>query len=291
MSLRLSSILPRFVALPLAALLGTAAVTFAADAQLSAPATPPPPEASSVPTVLVVPDVTRQAFVFAKGTLEDAGFAWKVVGSVGGYAANTVVTQSPAPGTRVVDTGSPTIQVALVANSTYKQQGSPENASPYHGTPVKIAGAAPKIAAPAVEAAEDPEPAPAAAPSTTAAAPKQAKPKAAKQKPTPTKRPAAFTIAGAPTEPLDEMPLPDRARLLGKYLSAHPKPTAAAVNHFLYQHSWIVTGAEFGWWRGAEALEILIRVDRRARQLWGVGSKSELVARAALARVEAQSSK
>src|ERR687896_648230 len=118
MSLRLASILPRFVALPLVALLGTAAVTFA--------------------------DVTRQAFVFAKGTLEDAGFAWKVVGPVGGYAANTVVTQAPAPGTRVVDTGAPTLQLSLVANSRYKQEGSPENSSPYAGTPIKIAGAAPQ---------------------------------------------------------------------------------------------------------------------------------------------------
>src|SRR5215211_3789902 len=124
MDLRLKSLLPRFVVLPLVALLGTAAVTFAADAQLSAPATPPQPAAASVPSVLIVPDVTRQAFVFAKGTLEDAGFAWKVMGPVGGYAANTVATQSPAPGTRVVDTGSPTIQLALVANTRYKQQGS-----------------------------------------------------------------------------------------------------------------------------------------------------------------------
>ena len=49
---------------------------------------------------IAVPDVEDQAFVFAKGALEDAGFAWRVVGSVHGYAANTVVSQSPAAGTR-----------------------------------------------------------------------------------------------------------------------------------------------------------------------------------------------
>jgi len=286
MGLSLASLLPRFVALPLVALLGTAAVTFAADAQLSAPATPPQPAAAAVPSVLIVPDVTRQAFVFAKGTLEDAGFAWKVVGPVAGYAANPVAAQSPAAGTRVVDTGSPTIQLSLVANTRYKQQGSPENASPYAATTVRVAGAASAAAAPAAK----PE---AAAPAAT---PPRQKPKPAAKpepaaKPTTAKRPPAFAAAGAPAEPLDELPLPERARLLGKYVAAHPKPSTAAVNHFLYQHSWIVTGAEFGWWHGADALELLIHVDRRAEQLWGVGSKSERVARAALGRVQAKAKK
>ena len=120
---RLASLLPRFVALPLIASLGTATITFAADQQLSAPTTPAQPSAASVPSVLVVPDVRRQAFVFAKGTLEDAGFAWKVAGPVDGYAANLVATQSPQPGTRVVDTGSPTITLALSANRQYRQEG------------------------------------------------------------------------------------------------------------------------------------------------------------------------
>ena len=58
------------------------------------------------PTV-VVPDVTGQAFVFAKGTLEDAGFAWRVSGKVHGYSTNTVATQVPAAGTKLIDTGAP----------------------------------------------------------------------------------------------------------------------------------------------------------------------------------------
>jgi hypothetical protein len=85
------------------------------------------------------------------------------------------------------------------------------------------------------------------------------------------------------------MPLLDRARLLGRYLAAHPKPTNASVGHFLYQHAWIVTGAEFGWWKGAEALELLIAVDRRAQRAWGIGARSGATARAALARVKAAS--
>jgi PASTA domain len=273
----LASFLPRFVALPLVALLGTATLTFAADQQLATPESPAQPAAASVPAVLVVPDVRRQAFVFAKGTLEDAGFAWKVTGSVQGYAANPVADQFPAPGTRVVDTGSPVVQVRLATNGRYRQQGSPENTSPYDGSTLKIAGAAaaPAAAAPQPEAA--PAPAPVAKPKPAA----KPKPKAAKK----TARPPAFVVRGARKEPLDEMPLPDRARALGRYVASH-QPTAAAVNHFLYQHSWIVTGAEFGWWRGSQALELLIAVDRQAQTAWGYGAKSEAVARASLARVQ-----
>jgi PASTA domain-containing protein len=276
MARRLASLLPRFVALPLIALFGTATLTFAADRQLTAPASPPQPTASAVTQVVVVPDVSRQAFVFAKGTLEDAGFAWKVVGPVQGYAANTVASQSPAAGTRVVDTGAPVIQLRLRANKSYGQKGSPENAAPWAGTSVKVAGAATPEKAPAAVPA---------APKPVKAAPKP-KPKAA-PKPR-TARPPAFVVAGAPREPLDEMRLTDRATLLGKYVAAHPKPTNTAVQHFLYQHSWIVTGAQFGWWKGAKALRILIEVDRKAQATWGSGSKSEAVARAALAKVGAR---
>lgn len=272
----LASLLPRFVALPLAALLGTATLTFAANTQLAGPSTPAEPAVASLPTVLVVPDVRRQAFVFAKGTLEDSGFSWKVTGSVDGFAANIVASQSPAPGTRVVDTGSPTIQVTLAANGRYKQAGSPENAAPYPGTALKVAGAESPAATPA----------PDVAPAAPAVTPKPA----AKPKVTTSKRPPAFTVPGGTAEPLDEMPLPDRAKALGRYVASHPA-SAASVNHFLYQHAWIVTGAEFGWWRGAEALGLLVAVDRQAQQRWGYGAKSESLARAALARVKAKTAR
>jgi hypothetical protein len=84
------------------------------------------------------------------------------------------------------------------------------------------------------------------------------------------------------------MPLDRRAKMLQRYVEAHPARTRSGVAHFLYQHAWIVTGAKFGWYHGAEALEILIAVDRRAQQLWGIGSRSATVARAALAEVRAK---
>ena len=86
------------------------------------------------------------------------------------------------------------------------------------------------------------------------------------------------------------MPLPSRAKALGRFVASH-RASNATVKHFLYQHAWIVTGAELGWWKGAEALELLVAVDRQARQRWGYGAKSESLARAALERVKAKSAK
>jgi PASTA domain len=277
---RLASILPRFVVLPALALLGTATITFAAETQLTPPAAPEQPQAAQVPAVIVVPDVRRQAYVFAKGTLEDAGFAWRVAGGAQGYAANVVVGQAPAPGTRVVDTGAPLIMLSLASNRRYGQKGTPENVSPYAGTPIKVAGR-PIPAAPAPK------------PKAKVAQPKRkptAKPKAKTKAPAATSksRPPAFVVPGARKEPLDEMPLDQRAKALQRYVETHPTRTRAAVDHFLYQHAWIVAGAQFGWYHGAEALEILIAVDRRAQQLWGIGSRSAAVARAALAEVRAK---
>jgi hypothetical protein len=57
------------------------------------------------------------------------------------------------------------------------------------------------------------------------------------------------------------------------------------VNHWLYQHSWIVTGALFGWQDGAQALRILIRVDKSLQRRWDIGARSEAKARRALAEV------
>jgi hypothetical protein len=101
-------------------------------------------------------------------------------------------------------------------------------------------------------------------------------------------RPAAFEVPGAPKEPLDEIALPVRARRLDAWLTAGRGPTAANQRHWLYQHAWIVTGANFGWWHGAEALRLLIRVDRHIESRWGIGHRSEAVARRALAAAEAR---
>jgi beta-lactam-binding protein with PASTA domain len=94
----------------------------------------------STPLTLVVPDVRQEAFVFAKGQLQDAGFAWKVTGGAPGYSANIVVTQSPAPGTKLVDTGAPLIRITLERNRQYAPKGVPEDTSPYAGTATRLAG-------------------------------------------------------------------------------------------------------------------------------------------------------
>ena len=264
MALRIATRLPRLAVVGTVLLLASATLAVGAAKRMAAvPKGAPAP----VPLATVtVPDVTGQAFVFAKGTLEDDGLAWKVVGGVHGYAVNRVAKQSPAPGTKLKDTGAPTITVTLERTS-YPEKGEPEDVSPYIGTSVEPVGLR-KLAATPV-----PAPAPATAPKPTASMP--------------AKRAAAFVVAGAPKEPLDEMPLPQRAKLLSRFIATHAK-TRANVRHFLYQHSWIVTGARFGWWHGADALRQLIAADRAAQRRWGIGRRSELVARTALAEVEAR---
>ena len=276
---RLAALLPRLAALVIICLLATSTITFAAaNKRLSkseADALPP----AGGPKTLIVPDIRGQAHVFAKGILEDGGFAWQVKGAVKGYAANLVATQLPAPGTRVLDTGSPTIVIRLERNPAYEERGLPENVSPYKGSRLVLVGA---------KATKDP-----------------AKPKAEDKKPPKKNEPAApaapaapadlrkpdFQVPGAPPEPTDEMPLPDRARLLEKRVAGQAKPTASLVNYWLFQHSWLVTGANFGWHDGAKALRILVRVDQSMQARWGIGAKSAAVARAALAEVESKSSK
>jgi hypothetical protein len=73
------------------------------------------------------------------------------------------------------------------------------------------------------------------------------------------------------------------------WLNKHPNATDANVKHWLYQHAWIVTGAELGWSHGAAALHTLLAADRRVWALWGIGARSTAVARRALAEVEARS--
>src|SRR5260221_13844581 len=109
---RMRSFVPRLLFLTLVWLLATAALTFAAAQRMGPGHVTAATTKTTVVTaqrVLVVPDVRKQAYVFAKGTLGDAGFAWRVRGSVQGYSANTVGTQSPLAGTRVVDTGAPLV--------------------------------------------------------------------------------------------------------------------------------------------------------------------------------------
>jgi hypothetical protein len=271
MALRIATGLPRLAIVGVVLLLASATLAVGAAKKMAVtPQGAPPPV--TTPTV-TVPDIAGQAFVFAKGTLEDAGLAWKVAGSVHGYAVNKVARQSPAAGTKLKDTGAPTITVTLQRTS-YPEKGEPEDVSPYFGTSVQ------PIDPPKTTAAPAPAPAPAPAASKPAPAKAAAKPAAT--------RAPDFVVAGAPKEPQKEMPLPQRAHLLATFIASHGK-SPANIRHFLYQHSWIVTGAKFGWWHGAQALQELIVADRAADRRWGIGRKSELVARAALANVQARS--
>ncbi|TML63556.1 MAG: PASTA domain-containing protein [Actinobacteria bacterium] len=265
---------PRLTALAvlLVLLLGTATFTYAAQQRI---ATTKPAAATkpAAPPLVVVPNVSGQAYVFAKGTLQDAGFAWRVEGSVRGYAANAVVEQRPAAGARVLDTGAPLVVLRLTANKRYAQDGEPENSSPYPGTEIRYPNA-PAKSAPKPKPAPKPEPKPAPKPAP---------------KPKPAARPPAFHVPGARKEPLDEIPLPKRAARLEGWLARHPHPTNANVRYWLYQNAWIVTGARFGWWHGAQALRLLIAADRKAQRAWGIGSRSETVARRALVEVKRRS--
>ena len=285
MAFRLATLLPRAVIVAVVWVLGTAAFTLAADNTIVGSSKP---NASATPAAqpeLIVPSVSGQAYVFAKGILEDSGFAWHVAGSVHGYSSNRVVTQSPAAGTRVVDTGAPTVTLRLV-RGPYDQLGQPADNSPYGGTEIRLAGLA-TVTTPAAKPKVTPKAKPAAKPKTKPAAKPKAKP-AAKPTAKPAARPPAFTDKGAPKEPLDEMPLTQRAQRLEQWVAGKPK-TPTNIQHWLYQHAWIVTGAKFGWWHGADALETLIRVDQHVERDWGIGAKSEAVARAALAQVRRRS--
>jgi len=275
MAVRLAALLPRAVIVALVWILGTAAFTLAADNTIVGASTPDPAAGvAAAQTVLVVPSVSGQAYVFAKGILEDSGFAWHVVGSVHGYSSNRVITQSPAAGTRVVDTGAPTVTIRLV-RGPYAELGRPVDVSPYRGTAIRFAGLA-SVTTPAAKPKAKP-----AAPKRGATPKKKAVVKTAAK---PASRPPAFTLAGAPKEPLDEISLPARALRLQSWAANRPK-TSANVRHWLYQHAWIVTGAKFGWWHGAQALQTLIAVDRQLERQWGIGGKSQAVANAALEQV------
>ena len=250
-------------------LFATATLTWAAETRLTVPSAPTTPATAEQPTIIIVPDVRGQAYVFAEGILEDSGFAWRVPGA-NGFAANTVVSQSPPPGTRVVDTGAPPVTLTLTKNAAYPQRGTPVNVSPFAATAVKHqskARATKPIAKP--KAVVTPK---VVVPTSHAV------------------RKADFVVAGAPEGTAEGDAARPACAAPRAWLTTHKSNTPANVQRWSYQHAWITTGAKFGWWHGAEALKVLILDDRRAQQLWGIGSRSEADARAALAAVEAKSS-
>ena len=297
MAARLTALLPRLVALTVIWLLGAATYTLAAD---TLPASKQQDKAATVskPHVLTVPDVRRKAYVFAKGILQDASFAWRVEGSVKGFAANTVTVQNPAPGTKVIDNGAPVVTLSLSRNTAYGESGLPENTAPYKGTRVvlvsewaqdQIGTGTGTTGATSTETA--PTTTETTSTTTTETAGTTTEPSGTTtepEQPAEKTRKPDFEVPGAPAEPLDEMTLPARARALQHRLAGQDRPSKRMINFWLYQHSWIVTGARFGWHDGAEALRILINIDQSLERRFGFGAKSEVVARRALAYVEAQ---
>jgi hypothetical protein len=280
MAARFTALLPRLLALTVIWLLGAATFTLAAEKKAVTPTQTVASQAAK-PTLLTVPDVRGKAYVFAKGILQDSGLAWRVQGSVQGYAANSVVYQSPRAGARLVDNGAPTVTLRLSKNSTYGERGLPENEAPYPGT---------RILSLSEWRAEHEQPQETTSTSPPTTATTTTTPTSTETQPPPetseTRKPD-FEVPGAPAEPADELTLPARARMLARRMNAMSKPTNQLVNYWLYQHAWIVTGARFGWHDGAEALRILIKVDQSLVRRFDFGARSERVARRALAYVEA----
>jgi hypothetical protein len=261
-----------------------------------------------------------------------------VAGVVQGFAANTVATQQPTPGTTVLDTGAPTITLTLARNPAYDEHGTPENDAPYAGTAIKLPANVPQkpvtsgparvepvpvpqsvlpaalpavptvttpastptsvpttpaVTTPATVTTPTPTPTPVTTPSVTPVTPVQpvTTPAVTPVTPAPvssTPRTPDFTVPGAPKEPVRTQSLPDRVAALAAWMEAHQAPSAPNLNHWLYEHAYIVAGARFGWWHGAQALQALIEVDRRAEALWGVGSQSRTTAQKALAEVRSR---
>ena len=128
--------LPRLTAVAAAGLLVSATISLAADKP--AVTKKPTAHASKARQVMQVPDVRGQLFVFASGMLEDGGFGWHVRGSVHGYPANVVVSQSPKPGTRVLNTGAPAITLRL-AHGKSVEIGQPQDRSSYGASLIRRA--------------------------------------------------------------------------------------------------------------------------------------------------------
>jgi hypothetical protein len=113
------------VGVAVAALLASATITFAMTGDPN-PGVEAPAEIR--PAKAVVPELVGLPYVFAKGVLSDAGYAWRVEGDVDGYAGNIVASQKPAAGTTLAAGSSP-IVLRLKRNPEYQERGVPENSS------------------------------------------------------------------------------------------------------------------------------------------------------------------
>src|SRR5580765_8102191 len=104
----LLALAPRVAVVAAVMLFATTTMTFAAANEITRPVTVPA-VAPAKPVKLTVPDVRGQVYVFAKGILEDAGFAWRLGPGSKGFAGYRVLSQYPEQGTKVIADGSPTI--------------------------------------------------------------------------------------------------------------------------------------------------------------------------------------
>ena len=235
----------------------------------------------------------RQAYVFAKGILQDAGFAWRVRGDVDGFAANTVTVQTPAPGTRVIDNGAPVVTLRLARSAQYAERGVPENSAPFTGSKVVLLknwqAEQKKNAPPVAEAARRDRSCDDDAGSDHDRAGRRPPPPRPTTAPTSHDsgtRSAARAGSGLSQARFHRLRRAGRARRRDAASGARTRARGAGrqaeeadsprfVNFWLYQHSWIVTGARFGWKDGDVALKTLIRVDGSLQKRFGFGRRSQ----------------
>ena len=256
MAARLTALLPRLLALTVIWLLG-AATLHARGRQPDANARtgggrcslrPKRPGSSSSRTF------AAQAYVFAKGILQDAGFAWRVEGSVQGYAANTVAIQNPAPGTRVIDNGAPIVVLGLSQERCLRrarpagEQLALRRDACRAGHRLEQEARRARLATTTAPAATTTEP----AATTTEPAVTTTEPAATPTGPEPQQknREPDFMVPGAPIEPADEMPLP--AARTGSP-SGVPRMCRSPLSRSSTSGSTSIrgssTGARFGWYR------------------------------------------
>jgi hypothetical protein len=203
--------------------------------------------------------------------------------------------RSSAPGTKDEVVGAPSSGVAAAATSETLSAAAATTTAPPRAVTTTAATTAATTTAPqpttraAVTTAPRPTTRAAVTTARAPAAPHVQKPATApKGTPPLSDRPPAFVLPGGKhRERAGELPLPVRAARLQAFVRAHPKPSNRVVRHWLVQHAWIAAGARFGWWHGAQALATLVATDRLVEARWGIGYRSEGVARAALAFVHA----
>lgn len=274
------------IALASTSLLATGALTFA-QITPSSESRPLPVAESALPT-LVVPDLVGQPYVFAKQVLDDSGFAWEVEGPVEGYAGNVVQSQAPPPGTRLVGIERPRIVLSLDRTPEYEERGVPQNASRDAGVPIPALDPAAEpspgdaqAGASEAEAGKSPDEAPRdGATGSDSADPSTAEP-GVDESEDPAVNPTGTTNSSAGEESALE-----RARFLASWVLEHSSATDQAVSYWLWQHSEIIDGARAGESGGVEALEILIEIDQTLQETWGVGAKSEALARETLLEIQ-----